>query len=249
MKYSDHFADKSDQYLQFRPDYPAVLFQYLADIVKIHEAAWDCGTGNGQAAVALASYFDKVIATDVNQAQLDVAPKMKNIFYLNDPAEKTQIANHSIDLITVAQALHWFKLDEFYSEVKRVAKKNAYIAAWCYSLCSINEKIDAQVNKLYWDILGDVYWPKERTYIDEQYITIPFPFKKISAPAFVIEKNINYLQFVGYLNTWSALKAYQNKNHNSPFALIEHDLQSAWGDLTATYPVRWPIYMVLGQVK
>lgn len=249
MKYIHHFGEQSNNYLQFRPDYPDELYDYLMTLIKEHHLAWDCGTGNGQAAVKLAQYFDEVIGSDVNQAQLDVAVKKSNVHYFCWSAEKTELEENTVDLITVAQALHWFHFDKFYQEVNRVAKPNSIIAAWCYSLGSINPDIDKQINKLYEEILGDHYWPKERRYIDASYYTIPFPFQKIEPPSFLMKKKMTFAQLMGYLNTWSAVKEYQMHNHNNPLDLIYVDLQNAWGDPTIVYTMQWPIHLLVGKIK
>ncbi|RDI42543.1 class I SAM-dependent methyltransferase [Aquicella lusitana] len=247
MKYTDHFGEKSAEYRQFRPDYPKELYDYLSGIVHEHELAWDCGTGNGQAAIMLAACFDDVIATDINQAQLDAAIKKKNIQYRCCPAEKTDINASTVDLITVAQALHWFNLESFYNEAKRVLKPEGIIAAWCYSLGKINPEIDAKIEKLYSGILGE-YWPKERRYIDEQYRTIHFPFEKLQAPYFTMDKTMNLNQLVGYLNTWSAVKEYQKRKHKNPIDFIINDIKKIWGDHGNERTMHWPLHLLLGKV-
>lgn len=249
MKYTNHFGNRSSDYLQFRPNYPDSLFVYLAGLAKSHDTAWDCGTGNGQAAIELSQYFTQVIATDINQAQLDIAPKIDNISYYHCPAEKTHIPNASIDLITVAQALHWFDFTHFFNEVRRVAKPEGIIAAWSYSLGTITPEIDNIIQKLYFEILGDEYWPKERRYVDKGYKTIPFPFSKIVPPEFQIVKEMDFAQLLGYLATWSAVKEYQKRNQINPLGLIISDLEKAWGDPESTHFMTWPIHLLVGAVN
>ncbi len=249
-KYMDHFGDKAAAYQQFRPRYPNELFDYLVQLSQHHNCAWDVGTGNGQAAVALSPYFKNIIATDLKQGQLDLAEKKSNIRYVACPAEKTSIEDHSVDLITVAQALHWFNLDGFYQEVRRVAKTGCVIAAWCYTLISISPEIDTLIHHLYSDILGDTYWPKERHYIDDKYTTIPFPFKKFAVPAFTIQRTLNLDQLMGYLNTWSALQEYKTKNGNkNPLDFITENLKKAWGNPEKEYPTHTPVYLLAGYVS
>jgi SAM-dependent methyltransferase len=249
MNYINHFGEQAADYLQFRPDYPDTLYAYLSSLVKEHDLVWDCGTGNGQAASNLAGYFKKVIGTDINQKQLDVAIKKDNIYYHCWPAEKTDIAGTTVDLITVAQALHWFNFDEFYREVLRVAKPNGIIAAWCYSLGRMNPEVNQVMDNLYYTILGDTYWPGERKYIDHAYRTIPFPFEVLLTPAFFIEKKMNFVQLVGYLNTWSACKEYQKRNQKNPLELIYATLQTAWGDRDMQHIMRWPIHLRVGRIN
>lgn len=246
--YIKHFGQQSENYLLFRPNYPTVLYEYLSNLAPEHQNAWDCGTGNGQAALALAPYFKQITASDINQAQLDLAPKNEKIRYICCTAENTPILAHSIDLITIAQALHWFNFDLFYQEVRRVVKPTGIIAAWCYSLGKINTVLDEVVTKLYGDILGDEYWPAERRYIDEEYRTIPFPFTKLSTPSFAIEKELDFAQFLGYLNTWSAVKEYQQRNKLNPINLIFKELEAIWGDPKQHYCLRWPIHLLVGSV-
>lgn len=248
MSYIKHFAEESPQYQTFRPTYPAALFQYLYSYVKEFDTAWDVGTGNGQAAEELAKKFNHVIATDLLEEQLKVAIKADNIIYQCSRAEKTTIFPHSIDLITIAQALHWFHLDDFYREVIRVAKKSAVIAAWCYSLGHMDPAIDPIITKLYFD-LGDQYWPKERYYIDEGYQTMPFPFKKWPTPEFTIEKLFNFNDFMGYLNTWSAVKEYQKHHHKNPIELYKSDFEKAWGNLETPHTMHWPIHLLIAYVN
>lgn len=245
MSYLDHFSDESEKYLEFRPNYPQALFDFLIGIVKVHDLAWDCATGNGQAAFELSKYFKRVVATDLNQAQLNVALQNSNIDYRCEKAEETSLADKSVDLITVAQALHWFYLDDFYKEAKRVLKPKGIIAVWCYPLCAITPEIDKVVKKLYSEIL---WWPTEREYIDNEYRTIPFPFEEIPSPAFEITKTCNLEEFVHYLETWSAIKEYLKRHKVDPLTLIMDDLEEAWG-LGTTHQVVWPIHVRLGVVK
>lgn len=248
MTFIKHFGEKSQDYLRFRPEYSENLFAYLSGLVKEHDLAWDCGTGNGQAAVKLAEYFKNVIGTDINQAQLDVAMRRHNVHYDCCKVENTNIPSACVDLIAVAQSVHWFDLEKFYAEVKRVGKPESMVAVWCYSLGNISPEIDPIVLRLYNDILGSQYWPKERKYVDEAYQTLPFPFQKIQTPTFAMEKKINYFELIGYLQTWSAVKEYVDRNHKSPLDFIYADLQKAWGNPTSEHTLQWQINMLAGKV-
>jgi ubiquinone/menaquinone biosynthesis C-methylase UbiE len=174
--FKDLFSKQSKEYAVSRPTYPKSLFDFLAGLVERKDLAWDCATGNGQAAVALSKHFQHVIASDISKKQIENAKRKSNIRYEVFPAEKTALEDSSIDLVTVAQALHWFNFEEFYKEVKRVLRKNGVIAAWAYGLHSISPGIDKVTYHLYEDILGR-YWPKERKYIESKYEDVPFPFK------------------------------------------------------------------------
>ena len=249
-EYIGHFNQQSEQYSLCRPDYPEALFDYLVGQVDAKACVWDCGTGTGQAAKELAKRFKKVIATDINSGQLAAASQMNNIEYYCCPAEKTPIETGSINLITVAQALHWFNFESFYAEVRRVAAKDALFFAWCYSLGYFNNPaLDEPIRSLYYDILGEKYWPKERFYIDQEFKTIPFPFEKQETPSFHIDKSVNLDQLIGYLSTWSAVKEYEKQNKINPLTLIFDKLHSAWGDKTKECMIHFPMHCLSARVN
>ncbi|WP_158617444.1 class I SAM-dependent methyltransferase [Legionella sp. km772] len=249
-EYINHFNQQSDQYSLCRPDYPEALFDYLATQVDANAQVWDCGTGNGQAAKALASRFQQIFATDINAGQLEVATRMANIEYYCCPADKTPLKPGTINLITVAQALHWFNFDDFYEEVRRVSAENALFFAWCYSLGYFNEPaIDEPIRHLYYEILGKHYWPRERFYIDEEYKTIPCPFIREATPSFSIEKGFNLPQLMGYLATWSAVKEYQKHQNHNPLDLIATQLATAWGEPSHERLIHWPLHCLSARVN
>lgn len=173
----DNFSTQSGHYAKYRPVYPEALYSFIYNQIKEFNTAWDCGTGNGQVASVLSDKFDKVYATDISKNQLQNAVAKENITYIQARAEHTPIADRSIDLITVAQAIHWFDFNAFYQEVSRVAKPGALLAAWGYGLLSVSPELDPIIEEFYADILGS-YWDDERSYLDESYRTIPFPFKE-----------------------------------------------------------------------
>ena len=243
----DNFSAGSSDYATFRPESPAELFDFLYDNVPAFDAAWDCGTGNGQVAEKLAHRFGKVFGTDISNEQLAHAKQKNNVTYLQERAEATSIADHSIDLVTAAQAIHWFDFDGFYSEVKRVAKPGALIAAWTYTNLRITAAVDEVTDHLYYDITK-AYWDKERAYVDAAYSTIPFPFEEINTPQFGIKRNCTLQQVLGYLRTWSGVKHYAAKEHADPTLLILSGLKKAWGP-AETLEVHWPVFMRAGFVK
>lgn len=248
MVFKDYFSKQSSQYSQFRPTYPPELYRYLNSLVSAHDCAWDCGTGNGQAAVALAEYFDTVIATDASDAQINNAIPHPHVNYQTAPAEKTAIANHSIDLITVAQALHWFNLDAFYEEVRRVAKPTAILAVWCYPLMQFQDKaIQKALNYFYNDILGN-YWPPERQHCDSRYQNIPFPFAECSTPTFELALRWSRSQLIGYMSTWSSVQRYKNEQGEDPIQQqMMPLLEKCWGS-DIEQPLRFEFVMRAGRV-
>jgi Methyltransferase domain len=243
----DNFSNQSSLYAQYRPGYPPELFKYITGFVKQKNTAWDCGTGNGQSAVALSKYFKKVIATDISNKQIENAEKATNIFYSVQPAEVTGIESGSVDLVTVAQAIHWFNFDEFYAEVKRVAAQNAFIAVWAYSLSKIDEPIDKLINDYHFNFLGS-YWDAERKYVDDEYKNIPFPFEKIKTPDFFIETNWSLAELEGYLNTWSALQKYIKTNATNPVPNLVNSIKPYWGS-SEKRKIIFPVHLLLGAIK
>jgi SAM-dependent methyltransferase len=202
--FQDHFSGHADRYGAFRPTYPVALFEYLASLAPARDLAWDCATGNGQAALALSPFFGRVVATDASPQQVAQARPHDRIDYLVAPAERTPLPESSIDLITVAQALHWFALPAFYSEVLRVARPGGILAAWCYELNEITPEVDQVIGRLYSDILGGD-WPPERRLVEEGYRTIPFPFDEVAPPQFSMGARWDLPRLLGYLGTWSAV--------------------------------------------
>lgn len=236
--FKDLFSTQALSYAKYRPTYPSILFDYLANSSHLRRLAWDVGTGNGQAAFELAKRFEKVFATDPSEKQLAAAIQAPNIQYEVGPAEKCSLNNHCVDLITVAQAFHWFRHDEFYREVKRVARPGALLALWCYALAQVSPEVDAAVDKLYTGLLGP-FWEKERRLVEQGYAGVQVPFTEIQAPGFSMSLEWTADDMLGYLGTWSALQAYVKKHGEDPRRAIEVSLRSAWGE--GRRHVSWPL--------
>jgi ubiquinone/menaquinone biosynthesis C-methylase UbiE len=176
MTFKDHFSRQAADYAKFRPGYPQELFNYLGGIAPSRQLAWDCGTGNGQAAIGLASVFDRVIATDASEKQISNAQPYDRVEYRVAPAENSGIQSGTIDLIMVAQALHWFDLDRFYAEARRVLKSDGILAASAYNLLHIEPAIDEIVNRYYYEVVGP-FWPPERKLV-ENFDHLPLPVSR-----------------------------------------------------------------------
>ena len=246
MNIKDNFSSQSDQYAKYRPTYPSEFFTYLKSIIPNNQNAWDCGTGNGQVAKELASFFENVYATDISQSQIDNALKAENIEYSVQPAEKTNFSNDQFDLIVVAQAIHWFDFEAFYKEVNRTAKKNAIICVIGYSRLQISEPIDQIITEFYTKIIGP-YWDKERKYIDENYQTIPFPFEEIKTQNFENRQKWNLEHVIGYLNTWSAVKHFIKQNNYNPVNYLKIKLQEFWNN-NEEKDIVFPLLLRIGNV-
>jgi SAM-dependent methyltransferase len=243
----DHFSHISRAYAEFRPRYSRELFDYLASIVSRHHRAWDCGAGNGQATLDLAERFDEVIATDISAQQLVRAPARANVRWLVAPAESAPIEASSVDLTTVAQALHWFDHDRFYAEVRRVSAPGAAIAAWMYASPRMDGDVGAALHRLMYETLGDD-WPPERQLVEQEYRTIPFPFERLDSPRLSIEEQWTPEQVAGYARSWSATARYVAARGGDPVTGLEAELRELWGDSTQRRTIRWPLVLLAGRV-
>lgn len=245
--FEDHFSKQSQIYSQYRPQYPEEVYAYLASIAPGRSLAWDCGTGNGQAAIGLARYFDRVHATDASAEQIALAPPHEKVKYHVEPAEHVSLPASSADLVTVAVAIHWFNFDEFYLEVRRVLKPDGILAAWTYSFTEISPQVDQLVRRYYYDVLNG-FWPERIHYLEEKYETLPFPFDEIPPPSFIMEREWTLAQYAGFLDSWSATQRYKEKNGRHPLELIWNELSAAWGNEQEPRPVRWPLYFRIGRL-
>jgi len=241
----DNFSKQSDLYSRFRPGYPGQLFDFLLPLVPDKRNAWDCGTGNGQVAAKLSNYFNEVYASDLSAAQIENAERKKNIFYSVEKAEKTLFPDNKFDLITIAQAIHWFQFNDFYHEAQRTLKPGGIIAVIGYDILRINKKIDLLIDTFYRDTTGP-YWDEERKYVEEHYLTIPFPFKEITTPGFSMNYNWDLERVTGYLNTWSAVQHYIRKNNENPVDKFSEELKKVWGNVLKR-KVQFPIFMRTGR--
>ncbi|MEO9295869.1 MAG: class I SAM-dependent methyltransferase [Nitrososphaera sp.] len=249
--FKDLFSKQSKEYAASRPTYPKELFGFLASLVQKRELAWDCATGSGQAAAFLGGYFEQVIASDASAKQIENARAGPNVRFAVFSAEKAdELPDASVDLITVAQALHWFRFDDFYREVRRVSKKGGVVVAWAYGHHSAGPEVDRVSQHFFKDVIGR-YWPAEIRYIENRYEDIPFPFAQIASPKFQIELEWSLRDLVGYLYTWSSVQRYIDENGSDPVETLYPDLKEAWEKDGAfeRKKVTWPIYLKVGRVS
>ena len=244
-KFEDNFSKQADVYARYRPPYPAALYEWIASIAPGHAMAWDCGTGNGQAAIGLTRHFRSIIATDPSTAQIGNAPAHPQIEYRVARAEDSGLADQSVDAITVALALHWFDLDQFYAEARRVLKPGGILAAWTYYLPQIAPEIDRVIEYFDAAILRE-YWSPRIQLLREKYQSIPFPFDELTAPEFAIEKTWPLTELIGYLHTWSGTQAYRDAHGVDPLTLVQADFAAAWGAIEQR-TIRWPLFMRVGR--
>lgn len=246
--FKDHFSKQADSYQAYRPTYPGELFKYLTSVAPSNRLAWDCATGSGQAALALAYFYDQIIATDASETQMRNTTQHEKIDYIIATAENSNIKNNSVDLITIAQALHWFETDVFFTEAKRVLKNNGIIAAWTYNLFRLEPEINSIIDHFDQNIIGE-FWPDERKLVDNGYASIEFPFKRIKAPRFKMTTRWSLPHVLGYLETWSAVQRYKEINNLNPLETITEDLSLAWGDPQIKKEIDWPLTLIAGRHK
>jgi SAM-dependent methyltransferase len=241
----DNFSTQAKSYAKFRPDYSEEIIGYIVSFIKNKASALDVATGNGQVAAKLARHFTQVYATDISASQLENATPADNIIYKQEKAEQTSFGENQFDLITVAQAIHWFDFDAFYKEVYRILKPNGVIAVLGYGQFSTNPASDRIINHLHWDILG-IYWDPERKYVDDSYETIPFPFDEIEAAGFLETFTWTFEHLLGYIDSWSATQHYIKKNGSNPVDLIRDELKDSWED--SDKKVTFPLLLRLGKL-
>ena len=247
MMFKDHFSSSARGYSRFRPRYPDAVFGWLAGLAPSRQRAWDAATGTGQAAHGLAPYFEEVIATDASLDQIRHARAHPVIRFEVARSEYVPIENASVDLVVVAQALHWFEFDAFYSEVSRVTRPGGVLAALSYGLFRIAAEVDRVVDDLYHGAL-EPYWPAERRYVDDRYARIPFPFRELHAPGFNMEARWTLDHLLGYLGTWSAVSRAREQDGIDPLAEAEPALRRAWGEPLELRDVTWPLAVRAGRV-
>lgn len=250
--FADHFSGHADDYARYRPTYPPALFQYLADCCTAHALAWDCATGNGQAARMLAEHFARVVATDASAEQIAAASPHPRVRYEVARARQSPLDDAGADLVTVAQALHWLDPAPFYAEVRRVLKPNGVFAAWTYGLFHVASEdpaaaeVDALIERFYRERVGS-YWPPERRHIEAKYQSLPFPFDELSTPDFTMETHWTLREVIGYLHTWSATQRYRQDQQRDP--ITPSDWVAAWGNPDVARTLRWPLHLRVGRTS
>lgn len=240
MSYVELFSGHAEQYAAARPRYPETLFDWIAANVERHELAWDCATGNGQAALGLADRFARVIATDASAAQLDHATPHARVIYRRAPAEASGLDAASADVVTVAQALHWLDLPAFFLEVERVVAPGGIVAAWSYALATITPALDAAITRFHNETVGP-YWADRRLLVEEGYRSITLPFTTLAPPAFEMAADWTLAQFTAYVRTWSAVQRYMADRHRDPVDALAYELRPLWGEPHERRSVRWPL--------
>jgi SAM-dependent methyltransferase len=246
MTFHDHFSDRAAAYARYRPTYPPELFTWLAEVAPGTTLAWDCGTGNGQAAIGLANHFSSVLATDPSTEQLAVAAPRAGITYQRALEADSGLPHSAVDLVTAAQALHWFDLPAFYTEVERVLRPAGVLAVWCYGLHRVATAIDGIFERFYGETVGP-YWPPERRHVETGYRELEFPWPDLPVPQFAMQAELDLERLVAYVGTWSAVKGYREATGVDPIPNLRRELDPAWGDAARPRLVRWPLSVRAGR--
>ena len=245
--FHDHFSGVANRYADFRPHYPAELFDYLATLVSRDSLVWDCGCGNGQATLDLARRFDRVVAADASREQIASATPHPRVEFRVAPAEQSGLPDESVSLVTVAQALHWFDLDRFYAEAKRVLRPDGVLAAWAYGINDVErDAVNLLVQDFYTNVVGP-YWPPERKLEEEGYRSIAFPFAEVTPPAFRMETRWTLELLLGYFSTWSATNRLIKATGQNPLEPLAAALAREWGDASTPRLIVWPLSLRVGR--
>jgi SAM-dependent methyltransferase len=245
--FADHFSSIARDYAAARPTYPPALFDWLASVAPARRSAWDCAAGNGQATLELARCFDAVTATDASAAQIGEAPAHPRVRYRVAPAEATGLPGRSVDLIVVAQALHWLDVDAFYTEVRRVLVPGGVLAVWCYGLQRLDDPaIDPLLEHFYGAVVGP-FWAPERALVETGYRTLAFPFEELSPPPFEMALDWTLAELAAYLGTWSATARFRSERGYDPVEPFAAELAPLWGSSHGRRRVRWPLSLRIGR--
>ena len=246
--FKDYFSASAAEYATFRPRYPSALFDFVSSIPLRRHVAWDCATGSGQAAVPLADRFERVIATDASREQILHATPHPRVSYGVALADASGLADASVDLVTVAQALHWLPLERFFAEARRVVAPGGALAVWCYTRSVLEGELDEILLRYYSGTCRD-YWPPERRLVDEGYASLPMPFDEIPAPPMQIEVPLTLAEFGGYMRTWSATRKLADAIGRDPVVALVSDMRPLWGHEGERRIVRWPIRVRAGRLE
>lgn len=246
MSFADHFSTQAADYAQYRPTYPPALFDWLSGLSDQHDLALDVACGSGQAAAALVGHFRQVIGSEPSFSQLQHAEQRPGLQYVCATAEQLPFRKEAFDLISVAQAIHWFDHPRFNREAERLLKPGGVLAAWGYGLFTTGPAVDRLIEAYYRGTVGK-YWPPERHWIEKSYAGLPFAFEPIEAPPFAIEVRWNLRQVLDYLFTWSATQRYIAEHHDNPLIALEQQLAEHWGEPGEAKTIHWPLFLLAGR--
>lgn len=235
----DHFSPIAKEYVRGRLGYPLELYRTLAAQCPAHDLAWDCGCGSGQVACDLPEFFARVIATDISEPLLALAPPDPRVVYRAAPAESSGLPAASVDVITVAQAVHWFDLDQFWREVLRVLKPGGMLAIWGYTWPQVNEATNRVLDRLRQEIAP--FWPARSALLHNNYEALNPPLQELTLPAFELSAAWSLDDYLAHLRSWSAVRYCTEAQHRDIIETLLPEFRSAWP--TPAVNVRWPLVL------
>ncbi|XP_057492324.1 uncharacterized protein LOC130777902 [Actinidia eriantha] len=255
------FDKQAEIYLDARPNYPKEWYSMLADQTDHHSLAWDVGTGNGQAALGVAEHYKQVIGTDVSEAQLKYAVPHPRVRYLHTPLSLSDDelvsligGEGSVDLVTVAQAVHWFDLPRFYSIVTRLLRKpRGVVAVWGYRGMVVSPTFDALAKHFHETTLP--FWNPDSKYVFDGYRTLPFPFESVGLgsegePMLLdIPKELSFDGLLGMIKSYSAIVTAKERGVDLLSEGVVKELECAWGGPKLVRSVVYKAFMLVGKVK
>lgn len=242
-----HFSGVAEGYAVHRPRYPEALFAWVASVAPSRSLVWEPGAGTGQASTGLAGRFDRVVATELSPEMLARAEPHPRVAYSVGVAEASGLPDRSVDVVAVAQALHWFDLDRFYAEVRRVLVPGGVLAAWSYGVLQVQ---GPEVNRVFQDFYTSIarWWPPERRHVEDGYRSIPFPFAELAHPPFQLMARWSLDSLLGYCRSWSAVVRAIKAGQPDPVLDLDARLAPLWGDRVERRVVTWPLSLRAGQV-
>jgi len=249
LTFKDHFSTRAAQYAEYRPHYPAALFDFVASLPQKQRIALDCGAGNGQASVGLAERFERVVATDPSIAQIENATAHERIEYRVARAEASGLPSHTVDLVTAAQSLHWFDAAAFFEEAKRVLVADGAIAVWGYGDPVMETPALHQILHDFNRGTLETYWFAERLTLLNEYRDVPFPFEELATPDLHLQVHWTLDELAGYLRTWSSTMQYIKARGVDPVVDVVGALADHWGDRSSARLIRWPLHIRAGRLK
>lgn len=246
--FENHFSDRATEYSAHRPSYPATLAGYLSDLAPRPALAWDCGCGSGQLSVSLATRFERVVATDASREQLSEARSHPGVHYRAELAHASSLPPASTDLATAAQAAHWFRLEDYYGEIRRVGRPGSAVALISYHMMRVHDRVDRVIDRFDAKVLKS-HWPAERRHVERRYRSLPFPFERIEAPRFTIRERRTLSAVLGYIETWSAVRRLVRAEGRERLDGFRKELANAWGPPEERRSVRWPLSLRVGYLR
>jgi SAM-dependent methyltransferase len=248
LRFPDHFSGHARDYARYRPTYPSSLFSAVSSLPHRRLRCWDAGTGSGQAATGLAEFFQEVVATDASAEQIAHAAPCPGVTYRVAPAEDPGLEEASVDLVTAAQAVHWFDQKRFFEGVRRVGAPGGAVAVWAYDLFQVPESAPVEAVFHEFHATVEAYWPSERALVARHYADLFFPFEEIPVAPVTMTADWSLERVLGYLSTWSAVKRCAAETGRDPIAEFEERFADAWGDPARTKSVTWPLVLRAGRV-